>query len=50
MLLELAIWKVKIAEQADWNNVLLAADMKMQCRTDSVTMVIIVVPKVLSFL
>jgi len=51
MLLELAIWKVKIAEQTDGNNVLvLAADTKEQCRTDSLTMVSIVVPKVLSFL
>jgi hypothetical protein len=32
MLLELAIWKSKITEQTDLNNVVLASHVKMQCR------------------
>jgi len=46
MLLELAIWKSKTSDQFSKNT----ADMKMQCCTDSVTMVGIVVPNVLAFL
>jgi hypothetical protein len=50
VLLELAIWKLKIAEQSNRNNNSLASeDTKMQCRTDSITMATIVVPNVLSF-
>ena len=47
-LLELAIWKSKIIEQYDLE--LLNHVMKMQCRTDSITMVNIIVRNVLSFL
>jgi len=52
MLLELAIWKSKIIEQLfDRDNGTLTVHMlKMQCCTDSVTMVTIIVPNVLSFL
>ncbi len=50
MLLELAIWKSKLTKQSDQNNDLLTIKMRMQCRTDSVTMVTVVVPNVLSFL
>jgi hypothetical protein len=46
MLLELAIWILKITQQLDWNN----DSMKMQCHTDSLSMVSIIVPNVLSFL
>ncbi len=46
MLLELAFWKSKISEI----NGPLATKMKLQCRTDSVMMVIIIIPNVLSFL
>lgn len=49
-LLELAIWKSKITEQLDQNNNPFTAEMKMQCRTDSVAEVTIIVPIVLSFL
>jgi len=49
-LLELAIWKSKIIERTDGNIDLLDADMKIECRTDSLSMVVIVVPNVLSFL
>jgi hypothetical protein len=49
-LLELAIWKSKIIERTDGNIDLLDADMKIECRTDSLTMVVIIVPNVLSFL
>jgi hypothetical protein len=48
--LELAIWKSKIIERTDGNIDLLDADMKIECRTDSLTMVVIIVPNVLSFL
>ncbi len=50
MLLKLAIWKSKLTEQSDRNNGLLTIEMRMQCCTDSVTMVTFVVPNVLSFL
>jgi hypothetical protein len=49
-LLELAIWKSKIIERTDGNIDLLDADVKIECRTDSLTMVVIIVPNVLSFL
>ena len=49
-LLELAIWKSKIIERTDGNIDLLDADMKIECRTDSLSMVAIIVPNVLSFL
>ena len=49
-LLELAIWKSKIIERTDGNIDLLDADMKIECRTDSLSMVVIIVPNVLSFL
>jgi hypothetical protein len=44
VLLELAIWKSKIDERTDG-----IIDMKMECRIDSLSMVIIIVPYVLSF-
>ncbi len=50
-MLELAIWKSKIAEQTDGNNInLLTSNMKMGCLIDSLSMVDIIVPNVLSFL
>jgi hypothetical protein len=49
-LLELAIWKAKITDQYDSYNNTITIDMKMRCRTDSVIMVTIIVPNVLSFL
>ena len=49
-MLELAIWKSKIVEQTDGVIYPLDADLKMACRIDSLTMVDIVVPNVLSFL
>jgi len=49
-LLELAIWKSKIIERTDGNIDPLDADMKIECRTDSLPMVAIIVPNVLSFL
>jgi hypothetical protein len=49
-LLELAIWKSKIIEQTDGNIDRLDADMKIECQTDFLTMVVIIVPNVLSFL
>ena len=49
-MLELAIWKSKIVEQTDGVIYPLDADLKMACRIDSLTMVGIVVPNVLSFL
>jgi hypothetical protein len=42
--LELAIWKLKIDEQTDG-----IINMKMECRIDSLSMVVIIVPYVLSF-
>ena len=50
MILELAIWKLEVAEQTDGNINLLTPDMKMGCRIDSLSMVDIIVPNVLSFL
>jgi hypothetical protein len=47
MLLELAIWKSKFTEQLDKNDDTLAIGRKIQCRTDSVMMVTIIVPNVL---
>jgi hypothetical protein len=44
-LLELAIWKLKIDERTDGN-----IDMKMEYRIDSLSMVVIIVPYVLSFI
>jgi len=49
-MLELAIWKSKIVEQTDGVIYPLNADLKMACRIDSLTMVGIVIPNVLSFL
>jgi hypothetical protein len=49
-LLELAIWKSKITNQTDGNIDLLITDMKMECCIDSLSMVEIIVPNVLSFL
>jgi hypothetical protein len=49
-LLELVVWKSKITEQTDGNIGLLTTDMKMECRIDSLSMVEIIVPNVLSFL
>jgi hypothetical protein len=51
MLLELAIWKTKITVHFGMNNDdLPSTDMKMQCCTDSVSMVTIIVPNVLPYL
>ena len=50
MLLELAIWKAKITDQYESHNNTFTIDMKMRYRTDSVMMVTIIVPNVLSFL
>lgn len=47
MSLELAIWKSKINQPKMNNNDLPFTDMKMQCRTDSFSMVTIIVPNVL---
>ena len=49
-MLELAIWKSKIAEQTDGNINLLTPDMRMGCHIDSLWMVEIILPNVLSFL
>jgi hypothetical protein len=49
-MLELAIWRSKIAEQTDGNINLLTPDMRMGCRIDSLWMVEIILPNVLSFL
>ena len=49
-MLELAIWKSKIDEQCGRNNDLLTTEMKMQCRTNSITMNQIVVPDVMNSL
>jgi hypothetical protein len=52
MLLELAIWKSKIAEQVfDRNNGSLTVDiLRMGCRVDSLLMVFIIVRNVFSYL
>ena len=49
-MLELAIWKSEIAEQTDRAIYLLNDDSKMSCCIDSLSMVDIIVPNVLSFL
>jgi len=49
-MLELAIWKSEIAEQTDGNINLVTPDMKMGRRIDSLWMVDIILPNVLSFL
>ena len=49
-MLEMAIWKSKIVEKTDGDIYLLDADMKMSCHIDSLSMVDIIVPNVLSFL
>jgi hypothetical protein len=49
-MLELAIWKSEIAERTDGAIYLLDDDMKMSCHIDSLSMVGIIVPNVLSFL
>ena len=49
-LLELVIWKSKITERTHGNLGLLNAAMKIECRTDSLSMVVIIVSNVLSFL
>jgi len=48
--LELAIWKSIIEEQTEGNINLVTPDMKMGCRIDSLWMVDIILPNVLSFL
>ena len=48
-LLELAILKSKIMEQANGNIDLLTNEMKMECRIDSISMVVIIIPNVLTF-
>jgi cobalamin biosynthesis protein CobT len=50
MLLELAIWKSKISERFGQNVDSLTIEMKLQCRTDSLSMVNKIVPFVLPFL
>jgi len=49
-LLELAIWKSKIIKQTDGNIDLLDANMKIECQTGSLSMVVIIVPNVFFFL
>ena len=44
MMLELALWKSKIIEQFSGRNILLTTEMKMQCLTESITMVNVIVP------
>jgi hypothetical protein len=46
ILLELAIWKLKMPNELSHSTI----DMKMQCRTDSLSMVTIIVRNVLTFL
>jgi hypothetical protein len=48
--LELAIWKSKIEEQTDGVIDILDAEMKMECRINSLWKVDLIVPNVLSFL
>jgi hypothetical protein len=51
MLLEVALWKSKIFEQFEGSNETIPAfDIKIRCRTDSLTTVVIIIPNVLSFL
>jgi hypothetical protein len=49
-LLELAIWKSIIIKRTDGNINNISADMKMKCPIDSLSMVVIILPNVLSFL
>ena len=49
-MLELAIWKSEIVRQTDRVINLFTPDTKMGCRIDSLSMVDIIVPNVLSFL
>jgi hypothetical protein len=50
-LLELVFWKSKIIDHFSPSNIpLLTMEMKMQCRHDSIRMVSIIVPHVMSFL
>ena len=50
-LLELAIWKSKITEQHDGpNDLLTTEEMQVQCRVDSISMVMILVPNVMTYL
>ncbi len=49
-LLELVIWKPKIIKRTDGNIDYLSANMKCKCLIDSLSMVEIIVPHVLSFL
>ena len=49
-LLELVIWKSIITDQSSPSNIPLTTEMKMQCRTDSISMVNIIVPNVMTFL
>jgi hypothetical protein len=49
-LLELVLWKSKIIDQFSPSDTLLTTAMKMQCRTDSIRMVNIIVPNVMTFL
>ena len=50
-LLELVFWKSKIIDYFSPSNIpLLTMEMKMQCRHDSIRMVSIIVPNVMSFL
>lgn len=47
-LLELALWKLKMSEQSTSN--IIITQMKLQCRCDSLSMGLIVIPYALSFL
>ena len=50
-MLELAIWKSKITEQHDGpNDLLTTEEMQVQCRVDSISMVMILVPNVMTYL
>ena len=49
-LLELVLWKSKITKRFSQSNTLPTTEMKMQCRADSIRMVNIVVPNVMTFL
>jgi hypothetical protein len=48
-MLELIIWKSKITELFGQSSVPLTTEMKMRCRTDSILMIKIIVPNVMSF-
>ncbi len=49
-LLELVLWRSKIIDQFSPSNISLTTEMKMKCRTDSIGMVRIIVPNVMTFL